>query len=373
MSFYYNGFGTQTPKVSISQTDSATLAAEFCSPTEAQSRLLPILYRRTTVQRRHSVLLEPSGSHNGGAADPINQTFYTLAHDRHDRGPTTATRMQAYERYVSELGVSASRKAIVASGMELDSITHLITVSCTGFSAPGLDIALVRELGLSPDIARTHIGFMGCHGAMNAIRVANAFVEADPNHRVLSCAVELCSLHHQYGWHPERIVSNALFADGAAAFVASKNRQPDSTPQLEHVASGSFVVPGTESMMSWRISDHGYEMTLSPRVPEIIRESLPDWLSPWLEKQGYGLSDIGGWAVHPGGPRILDATAAALQLKQEDLSASRDVLKQYGNMSSPTVLFVLKQLQRKQIAGPYVMLGYGPGLTIEAALLRSSD
>jgi predicted naringenin-chalcone synthase len=278
--------------------------------------------------------------------------------------------MQRYEADAAGLACRAASAALHQAGVPPDAVTHLVSVSCSGFSAPGFDIELITRLPLPPGTSRTHVGFMGCHGAMNALRVAKAFAEADRRACVLVCALELCSLHHQYGWEdPETIVANALFADGAAAAVC---RQADTSPgdaPWNLVDQASIVIDQTRDLMSWRIGDHGFAMTLSPRVPDVIRRHLRPWLAAWLRQHGLAVEDIGSWAVHPGGPRILQACAESLPLAPPQLAVSRDVLAAFGNMSSPTVLFILERLQAQQASRPCVMLGFGPGLAIEAALL----
>jgi prepilin-type processing-associated H-X9-DG protein len=211
---------------------------------------------------------------------------------------------------------------------------------------------------------------MGCHGALNGLRVARAYIEADPNARVLLCAIELCTLHHQYGWNPDQIVANALFADGSAAVVcvpATDAHQSEAT--LSALSSASTIVPETEDLMSWRIGDHGFQMGLSPRVPDVIRGTLRPWLAGWLAKEGVELDQVGQWAIHPGGPRILQACVEALELPSEAIAASKGVLAEFGNMSSPTILFILDRLQQQNAPGPWVLLAFGPGLTVEAALV----
>jgi len=370
MSFEILGIGTLTPEHSIDQGDAAVQAeALSCSAvsTVQQRRLLPILYRRAGVKTRHSVVLESST--NGEIA---RQTFYPPAESEVDNGPSTSLRMHEYEAHSSELAVSVVDQALQAANVSRSELTHLITVSCSGFSAPGFDIALVRELGLPSAISRTHIGFMGCHGALNGLRVAKAFTDSDPQARVLVCAVELCSLHQQYGWCPEKIVANSLFADGAAAVVGRQTPE-DTTDRWQLVASGSTIVADSEEMMSWRIGNHGFEMTLSPRIPDLINEKLRPWLQQWLQQQGLQIEEVGSWAIHPGGPRILNAVGEAVGFDEAKLTPSREILARYGNMSSPTVLFILQKLQAEQAALPCVMLGFGPGLTIEAALIDEHD
>ncbi len=187
----------------------------------------------------------------------------------------------------------------------------------------------------------------------------------------------LCSLHHQYGWQPDRIVANALFADGAAAIVGGGGPAKTRAPHVERsawqvAANGSLVLPDSEDVMSWRIGDHGFDMTLSPAVPDMIRQSLRLWLAEWLRSQGRSLADIRSWAIHPGGPRILTACGEALDLSSQRLEPSRQILARYGNMSSPTVLFILEELLRAKADAPAVALAFGPGLTIEAMLLDPS-
>lgn len=357
------GWGLSTPNSAISQVEAASVASTLSDYTERQKRLLPVLYRQSGVRRRHSVLLKARA--DGG----MEQSFYPPAAHIEDRGPSTSARMQVYEREVVALAHSASTKALVAAKTAPGEITHLVSVSCSGFAAPGFDIQLIQELDLSPGVARTHVGFMGCHGLLNGLRVARAYAAAEPTARILLCAAELCSLHHQYGWTPDQIVANALFADGAAAVVCSGDGR-EAAEAARLIGSGSTVIPETEDLMQWRIGDHGFEMTLSPRVPETISTQLRPWLENWLTGFDLSLSQIAAWAIHPGGPRILQACADALDLPPQSIEPSQMILAEYGNMSSPTVLFILDRLVSQQLTGPCVMLAFGPGLTVEAALLN---
>lgn len=365
MAALLRGLGTATPEHSISQSDLAEMAIGFSCGTAQQTRLLPALYRRTGVRTRHCVILDAST--NGTAA---RQTFYQDAKNEHDAGPSTSVRMNRYAAEAGPLAEAASTRSLGRANIEPNAVTHLVTVSCSGFSAPGFDIALVQSLPLPANIERTHIGFMGCHGALNGLRVARAFVEADPNAVVLLCAVELCSLHQQYGWNPQQVVANALFADGAAAVVVT-GRESDSddkhVPAL--MGNGSCILPDSQEYMSWRIQDHGFEMTLSPQLPELIGRSLMPWLTEWLSHFDLTPDAVAAWAIHPGGPRVLLAAGRAIGLSAEQLQPSRDVLAAYGNMSSPTVLFIFERLMKQGVEGPCVLLGFGPGITIEAALL----
>jgi predicted naringenin-chalcone synthase len=359
------GLGTSVPPHRASQEAAAEFARFYFPGVREQLRLLPALYRRAGVHTRHSVLLENSEG-------PITerQSFYTEATADAHRGPSTGARMRQYEAQAQPLALQAEAAALADSGLSPREITHLITVSCSGFSAPGVDIGLIQNLPLRPTVARTHVGFMGCHGALNGLRVAQAFA-AQPDARVLLCAVELCTLHLHYSQDADKIVANSLFADGAAAFVLHASRGEDRpvAATWQVLASGSMVIPDSTEAMSWRIGDHGFEMTLSPRVPELIHQYLPGWLEDWLGQSGLSLSDVQSWAVHPGGPRILSAVEESLALPPAALQTSREVLAEFGNMSSPTVLFIIDRLRRAEQRRPCVVLGFGPGLVVEAALL----
>jgi predicted naringenin-chalcone synthase len=277
--------------------------------------------------------------------------------------------MQHYSQLAPPLVIEAGGRALRQSGLAARDITHLITVSCTGFMAPGLDLRLLRELGMAATLERTHIGYMGCHGALNALRVARAFTGADRNSRVMVCAVELCSLHYHYGWNPQRMIANALFADGAAAVVGASNdaARPDA---WQVAATGSCMIPDSTNLMTWTIGDHGFEMTLSKKVPELIARNLRPWLEGWLADHKISLAEVGSWAIHPGGPRILTAVEEGLGLPPDATAVSRAVLAEHGNMSSPTLLFILDRLRAGNADRPCVALGFGPGIMAESVLLR---
>jgi prepilin-type processing-associated H-X9-DG protein len=334
------------------------VAHRINADTPEQARLMTRIYQKTKVLSRGSVLLEKDGD-NGTIQERLS--FYGA------ESPGTAERMQAFDDYAGGLALEAAAKALSDGDISSAAITHLVTVSCTGFQSPGVDLFLIEKLALAPSVQRTHIGFMGCHGAMNGLRVAHAFAEMDPQAVVLLCAVELCSLHMAYGWHPEKVVANALFADGAAAVVASAN------PSLSHQSlalrrSGSMVIPNSADLMHWEIGDHGFAMGLSPLVPETVGAALLPWLRDWLKEQAIPLEAVTSWAVHPGGPKILSTCSEVLSLEPNRLLDSRAVLQDHGNMSSATILFILERLRRRSTAGLCLALAFGPGLTAEVAL-----
>ncbi|HLX60438.1 MAG TPA: type III polyketide synthase [Planctomycetota bacterium] len=365
MSLSFLGMGCAAPAHSIAQNDLAAYINRVAfQRTDSQKRLVKTLFQATEIERRGIVLAQ---------SDVLDgpQQFYGEAQHADDFGPGTGARMRRYSEEAGALAGEAARKALADAALSASEITHLITVSCTGFYAPGADVALIKELGLPPDVARLHVGFMGCHGAINALRAAHAIAEANHSARVLVCAVELCSLHFQYAWKRDHLIANSLFADGAAAVVAAWNKEESSPRGFWNVrATGSYLFPESEDAMSWRIGDHGFEMTLSARVPDLIAGNLAKWMARWLESQKLTRDAVASWAVHPGGPRILDSVAESLQLSEADLAPSRAILAEHGNMSSPTVLFILERMRAMNAAKPCVVLGFGPGLAVEAALLE---
>lgn len=353
-----HGIGTAVPTQQLSQTEAVQVAHRINAESPEQKRLMSRIYQKTKVLSRGSVLLDKDAD-RGAIQERLS--FYG------SESPGTAQRMQAFEAHAGPLALEAASKALSDSMISPGAITHLVTVSCTGFQSPGVDLFLIDKLELAPSVQRTHIGFMGCHGALNGIRVAHAFAEMDPKAVVLLCAVELCSLHMAYGWHPEKVVANGLFADGAAAVVASA-KPSCSDPTLVLQASGSTVIPDSADLMHWEIGDHGFAMGLSPRVPDVVGAALLPWLRDWLKGQAIDLDAVTSWAVHPGGPRILSTCSEVLSLDPKLLIESRGVLEEHGNMSSATILFILERLRRRSSAGPCLALAFGPGLSAEVAL-----
>ncbi len=353
------GIGLALPSHSISQADAAVISRRFAGDDATKDQLFGVLYRRSGVENRHCVVLDRS---NGESS--VRQSFYQ------EVPPSTSERMRSFEREAGPLAIAAAQRALDRARVSPHRVTHIVTVSCSGFHSPGFDTALIKSLPLRPDVARTHVGFMGCHGALNGLRVARAFTESDPSSCVLVCAVELCSLHHQYGWDANKIVANALFADGAAAVVGLGADLPTTTDGLRIVSNGSTLIVDSEDAMSWRIGDEGFVMSLSARVPMLIARELRPWLESWLKGQGLTIGSVGSWAVHPGGPRILGAVLESLGLPRSALSHSFEVLAQYGNMSSPTVLFILDRLHRAGAPRPWVAMAFGPGLAVETMMVR---
>lgn len=361
MTFTILGQGTALPPHSIGQSDAVSYAVAYSCHNDEQRRIVPALYRMSGVKRRHSILL------TGLSGEAARDASFPAPQSADDKGPPTSLRMGLYEQHAPVLAAQAAREALTRSGVPAEAITHLITVSCSGFAAPGVDIQLIRELELRRTVERIHVGFMGCHGALNGLRAARSIAESDAEARILVCAVELCSLHYHYGWDPEQVIANALFADGAAAMVgASVSGAASGAWRIG--ATGSCLIPDSEDAMSWSVRDHGFVMSLSTRVPDLIATHLRDWMEAWLGKVGLDVGGVRSWAVHPGGPRILTAAAKALGLEPEALDVSKEILRDYGNMSSPTILFIIDRLRERAAPLPCVALAFGPGLMAEAVL-----
>lgn len=356
------GLGTAVPPLSLPQKEALGKFTAVVCENERQERMLRILFRQSGVESRGAVLpaiLEPEWKYPTDTLLPGN-------------GPGTAERMKLYETFAGPLAEAAARSALEDAQVPADEITHLVTVSCTGFGAPGVDIQLIQSLGLRPTTQRINVGFMACHGAINGMRVVRGLVASEPNAKVLLCAVELCSLHYPLAWEDDGIVGNALFADGAAAMVVSAD-PGDAAPLWTISGSGSCLIPDSSDVMSWHVGDYGFDIGLSGKVAEAIESSLGPWMKSWLRSLNMTQDQIGGWAVHPGGPKILDAVEAALDLPADATVFSRSVLREHGNMSSPTVLFVLDRMRQHGTPGPIVALAFGPGLMAEATFLTPAE
>ncbi|MEX1081382.1 MAG: type III polyketide synthase [Halofilum sp. (in: g-proteobacteria)] len=359
------GRGTAQPAHALSQEQAADIAVWASGGDARESRLIRSVFRHSGVQRRGSVLLRKPP--DDGVLPAELTEFFPAAEPGHEAGPSVRERMTAFHTHAAPLALAAAGRAMTAAAVEPNEVAQVVAVSCTGLGSPGLEVALVEGLGLPASTGRTMIGFMGCHGLINGLRVARALALADPERPVLLCAVELCSLHYQYARDPRMAVADALFADGAAALLLRAGIEAHTGTELRAV--GTCLLPDSAADMTWRIGNHGFEMTLSPRVPELIEAQLGPWLRDWLGEHGLTIADVGSWAIHPGGPRVLDAVCTALELPERAVAPSREVLAEAGNMSSPTVAFILDRLRQKGADGPTVLLAFGPGLVAEAALI----
>ncbi|MDU0327031.1 type III polyketide synthase [Microbacterium sp. KSW2-21] len=349
--------GTALPDTRVSQTTLRDLFAAQPGFDRKSQRLVGAAFDAAAIDTRHVVLPQLAGTEVEGL--PVRDGDTLLM-------PPTGARNDEYRRRAPDLFAAAAGRALSGSGYGANEVTHVVTVSCTGMFAPGPDYHLVRDLGLSPTVERYHLGFIGCAAAIPALRLAARIVGDDPAAVVLVACCELCSLHWQTSSHPDQIVAASVFADGAgAAVVASGNSSRDG---LDLDGFATHVTDDGEKDMAWTVGDSGFEMTLTPEVPRIIGREISAIADDVLGD----LSAVDAWAVHPGGRSILDRVENALGLDAAALAPSREVLRRHGNMSSATLLFILRDLlaDAERVEGDRVAaLAFGPGLTVEAARL----
>ncbi len=310
---------------------------------------------RGQIDHRWSCL-KPAAAGSNTAVDADG--FYSYG-----RFPSTAERMRRFEIEAPALAESAVDKLELG---DAGLITHLIIISCTGLSAPGIDFDLVRRFGIRPSVERTMIGFMGCYAAINGLKLARHIVRSEPAARVLMVSLELCTLHLQETQDLEQVLTFMIFGDGCAAALISSDATGLSLDSFHAV-----LVPETSEQITWNIGDRGFDMVLSGRVPNGIADALRDGSAAILSDQEVASIDL--WAVHPGGRSVLDAVEGALELPADALSQSRAVLRAHGNMSSATVLFVLEAMMRDRPAGKSgCAMAFGPGLVAETMLFSGA-
>lgn len=358
--------GTANPKYKRAQLETAELIADALQLKPAEKRLLKTVYRATGIKQRYSVLRDYCSS-------PGQLDFFPNHPDL--PFPSTAVRMNVYKENALDLALLAIENCLsTLSKFDSRKITHVITVSCTGMYAPGLDIEIVQNLNLPSTTKRTAINFMGCYGAFNALKVAEAIVKAESEAIVLVVCVEICTIHFQKSMDLESIIPNSIFADGAAAaLVQAKPQQPQKYFALE--AFYCDLLPQSNQEMTWQIADSGFDITLSTYVPEVIKSGISDFFQRLLTKNLLAFSQVNYYAIHPGGLKILQACEEALNISKEHNKYSYQVLSDYGNMSSVTILFVLKALwndiQHSDHHKNIFSCAFGPGLTLESMILKT--
>ena len=363
---------TGNPPVRRPQADAFAFMQRIESLPDGVRRRLGRVYDNSGIDYRYSCV-EDYARTDAAAFDFFPKTW-TLA-----PAPTTAQRNRKYRASVLPLAERVARDALGQAGLAPEDVTHVVAVSCTGFFAPGLDVELVRRLGLAPETQRTLIGFMGCYAAFNALRVAHSFCQSQPGARVLVVCAELCTLHLQVSDDFEDAVVNSLFSDGAAAAVLASRPAEEARGALAYADSHALLDGDSLDHMTWDIGDTGFLMGLSPRVPGVIARNLPGYLGTLLGRHGLGPGDVEFWAIHPGGRAIVEKAQEVLDLPAEAVADSYEVLRLHGNMSSPTILFVLQRLLDRHRANRAdggdgyrtgVAMAFGPGLTLEGCLWR---
>lgn len=356
---YITAIATANPVHKVNQGTIALFMQRAMQLGEDDARKLRVVFKASGIETRYSVLSD--------YAQLKDFTFYENSIDL-SPFPSTKKRNTFFQHEAPILSHSAAAKALQQSGLDPLKITHLVTVSCTGMYAPGLDIDLIDSLGLPHHVQRTSINFMGCYAAFNALKAADAFCKSDAQAKVLIVCTELCSLHFQRENTDDNLLANALFADGCAAVVVEAST---ALPRkLLIAAHHSELARQGDKDMAWSIGDIGFEMKLSTYVPDIIRSGIRELTDRLLKKLTLRLKDVQHFAIHPGGKKILEVIEQQLGLRKEQNRWAYEVLKAYGNMSSPTVLFVLKEifdrLDKKNDQENILSFAFGPGLTLES-------
>jgi predicted naringenin-chalcone synthase len=360
---YITSIGTANPKHKFSQKVIADFMLGTMRLEEVERRKLRAIFNASGIESRYSVI-EDYGKTS-------NFSFFSKVADA-DIFPSTQDRVNLFRAEAPKLSVAAVHDLLKSySTFDLQTITHLIVVSCTGMYAPGLDIDLVKQLKLKSTVQRTAINFMGCYAAFNALKIADVICKNEVTSKVLIVCTELCSLHFQPQGTDDNVLANALFGDGAAAVLVEN--QTESKLKLSIESFHSDLSKTGEDQMAWTIGDLGFEMKLSAYIPEIIRSGIAELTNSLLRKTAKKFSDIKHFAIHPGGKKILQVIEQELGITAKENHSAYDVLRQFGNMSSATVLFVLKDLLvNKNVSSGECILSFafGPGLTLESMVLN---
>jgi predicted naringenin-chalcone synthase len=347
--------GTALPAYCHPQATILEFMQQVHAASEADRRKMRFLYSQSGIAQRYSVI--PDYSRPAG-----EWKFYPQSENL-EPFPSLEQRMAVYQKQAPLLSVDAIRDCL-GHKHHPQKITHLITVSCTGMSAPGLDLRVMELMDLPNDIFRTSVNFMGCYAAVHALKIADALCRGDRQAQVLIVCTELCTLHFQREKTMDNIASSLLFGDGSAAALVVGAEVEGEGLHLDHFYSE--VIPKGRRDMAWELSSTGFLMTLSGYIPDLIEEDFKAIVDRAMTRGGNSIADVTDWCIHPGGKRILEAIHKSLGFTNGQLDHSYKTLHDVGNLSSATILFVLKQkmLERKPMKK---MLGaaFGPGLTVE--------
>lgn len=347
--------GTAVPAYCHQQSDILKFMQTVYAPTETDKRKLKFLYHQSGIKQRYSAIADYSRPTEDWKFYPQTENLEPF--------PSLEQRMAVYNKQAPLLSVDAVRDCLEHTH-DPQKITHLITVSCTGMSAPGLDLQVLELMDFQKNISRTSVNFMGCYAAIHALKIADAICKADGNANVLIVCTELCTLHFQREVTPDNITSSLLFGDGSAAILLCGDENEHKGLHIDNFYSE--VIPKGKRDMAWELSSNGFLMTLSGYVPDLIEEDFEKIVDRALNKELLSKEDISHWCIHPGGKRILEAIHKSLGFSDGQLSASYKVLNDFGNLSSASIVFVLKEMlhDRNQIKK---LLGaaFGPGLTVE--------
>ena len=351
--------GTAVPQHSFNQRDIIPMMQKIYGLDEKEARRLAFMYRQSDIETRYTVLPDYT------EPDEKLRSFIPLSKD--EPLPNLDERMKIYNREALPLSILAINNCL-KDKITPKEVTHLITVSCTGMSAPGLDLQIAEVMDMQPQVFRTSVNFMGCYGAVHALKLAKLICDSTPNSNVLVIATEICSIHFQKEYTPDSASSSLLFADGSAAVFVSNKIQSDKKLQLTDFYS-KVAYKGKKDM-AWELSHRGFIITLSSYIPDLIEQDITALIEEAAQHWGLSINDITHWCLHPGGKKILSAIQKQLHLSDDNMRFSKNILSRFGNMSSPTVLFVLKEILESLDDKPANIIGtaFGPGLTMETFL-----
>ena len=349
--------GTALPRFRHNQQEILNFMSRIYAFNEKDRRKLRYLYQHSGISNRYSVLADYS-------LPPEKWSFYPPTENL-EPFPSLEKRMQVFNQFAPGLSAESIRNCL-QNKLDPRAITHLITVTCTGLSAPGLDLQLMELLDLPKNIFRTSVNFMGCYAAIHALKLADAICRSEPGAKVMIVCTELCTLHFQQEATMDNITSSLLFGDGSAAVLVTGDGDKKPGGMRIH-GFYAEVKPAGKHEMSWALSSTGFAMTLRSYVPGLIEEDFKNLVKNALQQNSISLDSVTGWCIHPGGRKILEAIEKSLELPKEELSAGYEVLNEFGNMSSPTILFVLDRIFKKTDSKKQTIFAaaFGPGLTME--------
>ncbi len=357
--FFIQKIGTSNPSHLIEQKDAASYLINSLPDDEKVQRKIGAVFARSGIQQRYTVM------------DSYAKDENFLWGRQNGEVPWTKERMEVFRKNAPAL-IKESLNGFQPN--EISAIDSLITVSCTGLMAPGLEIMLGNQLGLDPGLKKLAVNFMGCYGAFHGFKIAKDQIGSGSSKKLLMSSVEICSIHFQRTSNDSDILANALFGDGAASCLISADPIEGEGNSLQLMECSNHLFTEGHEELKWDISNTGFEMVLTSSLPGIIKSGIKELVDSFLERQGLSLHDISKFAIHPGGKRILDELRAVLKIEESQVKESYNVLKNYGNMSSSTILFVLKEILDSSIdkeKGEKVLaMAFGPGLTVELALFQ---
>ncbi len=350
-SAYIHGIGTAVPRRAL-HLDESSDVFEQAALGERTNRILRRIMRLTGIETRYLAALDYQ-------TPDLTDSLYQAATDQ-PHGPGMTARSAVFDEAAAPM---VARALGAFTPEQLRAVQALVTVSCTHASSPGLERPVFANAPIDADVDRWNLGFMGCSAAIAALRLTHQMRGAERSALIVCC--ELSSLHFQYSENIDQLTANMLFSDGAAALLLSPNRSA-----VRIVDCRCSTLPKVANQMVWTASDHGLRLALSQELPATLADALPEAIDRFLADNGLSRAAVDHWLVHPGGPQILDAVEECLELAPDALSHSRHILRHYGNMSSPTILFILNELLGARRNGTCVAMAFGPGLTIELALLH---